>query len=292
MAYFIIKFCLFVPKTTYTLRCTPLWAHNDLLSRLDDTVRIALNSTFNCPLNDRCWAQATLPIRHGGLGIRKISSVALPAFLSSVHSSVNLVGSILGPSLCGVEVTCLAEARDTWLSATGPDLPLNLASQRQWDEPLCLKIRNHLVESSESEAERSRLLASCEPESGYWLNAIPSFSVGTLLERTTFSLAVSLRLGARTNEPHRCRCGVDVDPLGHHGLACRRSAGRIPRHAALNDVIRRALASSGVPAVLEPNGIVRDDGKRPDGMTLIPWKNGRSLDIELSNSIISLCIYF
>ncbi|KPI99184.1 Histone H2B.3 [Papilio xuthus] len=75
--------------------------------------------------------------------------------------------------------------RDTWLSAIGPDLPLNLASQRQWDEPLCLKIRNHLVESSESEAERSRLLASCEPESGYWLNAIPSFSVGTLLERTT-----------------------------------------------------------------------------------------------------------
>ncbi|KPJ03894.1 hypothetical protein RR46_01846 [Papilio xuthus] len=47
---------------------------------------------------------------------------------------------------------------------------------------------------------------------------------GTLLERTTFSLAVSLRIGARTNEPHRCRCGVNVDPLGHHGLACRRSA--------------------------------------------------------------------
>ncbi|KPJ12288.1 Retrotransposable element SLACS 132 kDa protein [Papilio machaon] len=160
MAYFIIKFCHFVPKTTYTLRCTPLWAHNDLLSRLDETIRVVLNSTFNCPLNDRCWAQATLPIRHGGLGIRKISCVALPAFLSSVYSSVNLVGSILGPSFCGVEVACLAEARDAWLSATGPDLPLNLASQRQWDEPLCMKTRNQLLESSENEAERSRLLAS------------------------------------------------------------------------------------------------------------------------------------
>ncbi|KAI5633763.1 hypothetical protein NE865_13510 [Phthorimaea operculella] len=26
---------------------------------------------------------------------------------------------------------------------------------------------------------------------------------------------------------------------------------------------------------LEPNGIVRTDGKRPDGLTLIPWQKGR-----------------
>lgn len=45
----------------------------------------------------------------------------------------------------------------------------------------------------------------------------------------------------------------------------------------MNDVIRRALVTVNVPAVLEPNGIARDDGKRPDGMTLIPWKNGRTL---------------
>ena len=31
-------------------------------------------------------------------------------------------------------------------------------------------------------------------------------------------------------------------------------------------VIRRALVSGGVPAVLEPVGVCRDDGKRLDGM--------------------------
>ncbi|KAJ0169558.1 hypothetical protein K1T71_014743 [Dendrolimus kikuchii] len=56
-----------------------------------------------------------------------------------------------------------------------------------------------------------------------------------------------------------------------------KSAGRIPRHAGLNDIIRRALVSADVPAVLEPNGLIRDDGKRPDGMTLIPWSLGRPL---------------
>ncbi|RVE47192.1 hypothetical protein evm_008160 [Chilo suppressalis] len=55
------------------------------------------------------------------------------------------------------------------------------------------------------------------------------------------------------------------------------SAGRVSRHACINDIIRRALMAINVPAVLEPSGIFRDDGKRPDGMTLIPWKQGRPL---------------
>ncbi|XP_047984805.1 uncharacterized protein LOC125225240 [Leguminivora glycinivorella] len=68
-----------------------------------------------------------------------------------------------------------------------------------------------------------------------------------------------------------------VDTLGHHGLSCARSAGRIPRHASINDVIRRALVSAKMPAILEPTGLARDDGKSPDGMTLVPWSMGRPL---------------
>lgn len=36
-----------------------------------------------------------------------------------------------------------------------------------------------------------------------------------------------------------------------------------------NDVSRRAFANDNIPAILEPNSIARDDGKRTDGMTLI-----------------------
>ncbi|XP_063545795.1 uncharacterized protein LOC134753786 [Cydia strobilella] len=71
-------------------------------------------------------------------------------------------------------------------------------------------------------------------------------------------------------------CGASVDRLGHHGLACSSGAGRLSRHAALNDILRRALVSANVPAALEPQ-IARDDGKRPDGMSLIPWRMGRAL---------------
>jgi len=33
----------------------------------------------------------------------------------------------------------------------------------------------------------------------------------------------------------------------------------------------------GIPAILELPGLLRGDGKRPDGTTLIPWSRGRSL---------------
>jgi hypothetical protein len=37
------------------------------------------------------------------------------------------------------------------------------------------------------------------------------------------------------------------------------------------------LTSIHVNSTLEPNGLSRDDGKRPDEMTLVPWINGQPL---------------
>lgn len=68
-----------------------------------------------------------------------------------------------------------------------------------------------------------------------------------------------------------------VESNGHNALSCGRCAGRFPRHHALNDVVRRALVSANVPCVLEPPGLSRTDGKRPDRLTLVPWHRGKCL---------------
>ncbi|XP_063547387.1 uncharacterized protein LOC134754868 [Cydia strobilella] len=276
--YSIIKHCLFVPKFIYILRGTHFWKYPTLVSKLDTLVVETITSIFNIPFDDRSWTQASLPIRFGGLGIRKISCVALPAFLSSVHGAQSLIEKILDPSIGSMEAAHCSEAMNVW-SITCPDTdpPANPCSQRQWDEPLCQLVRKNLLDTSTSLADRARLLATAEWESGLWLQALPSPNIGTFLDNTTFRLAASLRLGASTNQPHRCQCGAMVDILGHHGLSCVRSAGRMSRHASINDVIRRALVSAKVPAVLEPSGLARDDGKRPDGMTMVPWSMGRPL---------------
>ena len=76
---------------------------------------------------------------------------------------------------------------------------------------------------------------------------------------------------------HSCHCGGRMDSRGLHGLSCKYSAGRFPRHSAMNDVVKRALQKAGLPSVLEPPGLDRGDRSRPDGITVFPFSGGRSL---------------
>ena len=72
-------------------------------------------------------------------------------------------------------------------------------------------------------------------------------------------------------------CGADVSTHGTHGLSCRFSKGRHSRHAAVNDIVKRSLESAKIPCHLEPTGLFRSDGKRPDGASIVPWKGGKVL---------------
>lgn len=41
-------------------------------------------------------------------------------------------------------------------------------------------------------------------------------------------------------------------------------------------------ASAGTPVTKEPTGLFRTDGKRPDGLTLVPWKIDKSLCCDVT----------
>ena len=74
---------------------------------------------------------------------------------------------------------------------------------------------------------------------GLVLCAVPS-GLGTKLDNEYLRIVLGLRLGVPIVVGHTCVCGSKVDVFGTHGLSCRRSgAGRIPRHAAVNESIRR-----------------------------------------------------
>ena len=70
-------------------------------------------------------------------------------------------------------------------------------------------------------------------------------------------------------------------------MSCRMSAGRIGRHQHLNDIVCRALIKAGIPSVKEPPGLIRTDGKRPDGATQIPWASGKCLtwDVTVTDTL-------
>ena len=68
-----------------------------------------------------------------------------------------------------------------------------------------------------------------------------------------------------------------VDAPGRHALSCRKSTGCHHRHGELNESVLRSLVAARVPSHLEPTGLLRSDGRRPDSATLVPWKHGKTL---------------
>ena len=133
------------------------------------------------------------------------------------------------------------------------------------------------MESQPNEEERARILAVDSEHSSDWLHAIPIAPLGLKLDNTSLRIACGLRLGTPLCHPHKCQCGAGVTELGRHGLSCKSAGGRHSRHSQVNDLIKRALGTAQVPAIREPPGLSRQDGKRPDGLTLLPWSMGKSL---------------
>ena len=61
----------------------------------------------------------------------------------------------------------------------------------------------------------------------------------------------------------------------------------------LNDIRYRALTRASAPSVLEPPGLSRSDGKRPNGLTLIPWQRGKSVTwyVTVTDTVVDSYIH-
>ena len=152
--------------------------------------------------------------------------------------------------------------------------------QKAWDAAIVSTAAESLLENAPDDLVRARLLASSSKESGAWLHPLPISSLGLRMDDNTIRVAVDLRLGSTLCRPYSCQhCGAKVEHLATHmySLSCKKSEGRHYRHAAVNDILYRTLASAHIPSRLEPSDLNPSDGKRPDGVTMLPWKNGRPL---------------
>ena len=96
-------------------------------------------------------------------------------------------------------------------------------------------------------------------------------------------------------QAHQCPCRPLVEVNGLHGLSCKLGSGKHSRHASINDIIYRACCRADIPAVKEPTGLIRTDGKRPDGSTLVPWSTGKCVlwDVTITDTMApSTKMYF
>ncbi len=266
----LLRSAFAIPKLLYILRTAPCFL-SPSLDRFDGLQRSLIESICNIQLSDASWIQASLPIHSGGLGIRSADMLAPSAYLASAAGSDPISQAILPagmtPSLPSIQAQALVNWGKWVDQSVTPPLLIESCFSRL------------LIQQAANPRERARLQVCSQKESGH----------GSPLHQSA---------------PSNCRCAMQqfvslivfdwvliyvlpmtapivdgdrVDKTGLHGLSCRRSSGRLPSHNQLNTIIKQSLASANIPSVLEPQGLSRTDGKRPDGMTITPWAQGRLL---------------
>ena len=160
-------------------------------------------------LSSIAYSQATLPVSFGGLGVRLASDLALPAFLSSVMSSSDMVQQLLPLRMQNVggihDVRHISALRE-WESSAGVSLP-DSGHKKTWDlSPIKVKFEA-VMNIAQNQADRARLIVVSSRHAGDFLNAFPSSTVGTRLDNMSLRIAVALRLGANVCALHVCVCG-------------------------------------------------------------------------------------
>ena len=293
----LLRHSFAIPKVLFILRSAPCFLSNHL-EAFDGLLRSLLSSILNINLDhDASWLQAILPVRAGGLGVRRAAQLAPSAFLASAAGCSSLILEILPPCVHACADPHIESALTAWKqshSKSPPSLPES-SHQWVWDAQLIAATVTSLLDGAPSQQATARLLAVTTPESGAWLNALPISSLGLQMDDGVMRIAAGLRLGVAICHPHQCcscgtdvdslgvaichphqccSCGADVDSLGTHGLSCCSSSGRHCRLAAVNDIVKSSLDSAKIPSHLEPSGLYRSDGRRPDGASIVLWKGG------------------
>ena len=245
----------------------------------DQTIRESLVSILNIKLDGTSNIQYSLPVCLGGLGIRSLVDISIPAYLSSSYGTIAGVNALFPTLNPSQDISFFNSAKNIWLDRLGPtaELPGNQSIQAGWDLPYCQKKYDDLLSSAQSKAAKARLKAVASPHSSDWLNAVPVASLGLKLSDSNIRIACGLRLGSPLCHIHLCHCGKRVDESGTHGLSCQKSIGRLACHDHINKLIKQALGSAEITSRLEPKGTSIQDRKRPDGISYFPFKNGRCL---------------
>jgi len=202
--------------------------------------------------------------------------VAPSAFLASASGSSALISTILPNYNISTNLSDdLSKSFATWINLGGVTRPIAESVQHEWDIQITKHTQTQLLANERDERSRARLLACFAPHAGDWLSAPPLTSVGLRMSDQVIRIAAGLRLGTSLCAPHFCSCGETEYSSGIHGLSCQRSMGRHSRHSMVNDIIHRALIKARINSLREPSGIITGSNLRPDGVSLVPWNQGK-----------------
>ena len=222
----------------------------------------------------------TLPIRKGGLGLRKVVDYADISYEASTQINQPLIKQILLQSDILPDVTEVKDVRSEAL----------LVYSRKIDEK-----HNDITTSQDADTQRSIEQLS-EPGASSWLGALPLAEQGFNLTKGEFQDALALRYNRTVkNLPSKCPCGSTFTVT--HALNCHLGGFVNARHDNIRDVECSLLRSvvhdverePSLQPVLNREGYqetaILDDDARLDIRARGFWRDGQNafFDVRITN---------
>ena len=142
-SFSIPKLLLYILQTAPCFQSPHLQAYDELLRTiLSDICNISLN-------HESTWLHASLPVRAGGIRIRRAAQLALSAFMASSAGSSDLVHQILPPHMVAPN-PALQSALTAWHQGHAeppPSIPTS-HHQKVWDAPRIWATYDTLLDES------------------------------------------------------------------------------------------------------------------------------------------------
>ena len=194
-------------------------------ARITDTVRRGLrqaaSTVCNVNFDDTGWQQSTLPAAQVGLGLSSAENVSLPAYVSSLSATRQLVGQILLDAFESYPTSKVDSVAERW-TELGHELITSDKKpfQRYWLSAVHKALFRSLIASTPS-SRLARILTAAQVHPDDWITAYPIAQVWTRLDDETLRISVVLRVGLNVCLAHQCRCGATVKSDGLHAVSVR-----------------------------------------------------------------------
>lgn len=296
----LLRHCLDACRVAHLQRSTVIQRVGDAQERLSDALRKAAEDLVGMGVTEATWTQVTLPLRHGGLGIRD------PLQTQPAARMAALVGlEMYGRERVGVPDEALAHPSPDLLPSInalraqlGPnfeplaDWYLNLshlasatpdhASQRWWAEHVATEQHSRLCQLGTAR-DMARLQSQAGPVANGWMAVLPCRALRTDINDADYRLLLRWWLGlpllpmGRTL-PGCPLCSEPVDPFGDHFVCCDKN-GSTRRHNALRDALFEVLVQGAIPAAKE---VTSNNRRRPADILLIAWERGKDVALDLT----------
>ena len=298
VALSLLRHCEGFCKTVFYMRALRHQGDHKWLDKYDKEVDRVLAQILSSPgsdpdalMPDAARVQAALPVRIGGLGVRRAYDHWTAAAMGAASGTFDLCKHLdkhyrWDAGGWSHTATRYNELVDADARVNPEEQPQQILKQRDLSAPIITRQVSELRDTGDIQ-DRARLNSLQLPLAGAWITALPTPE--NVINPEEFRAVVRLRLGLAVHRDKALceQCGRPMDEFGIHALNCSHGGCTIRRHDRLRDLVGMLGSKAGLAPSLEPKHIVLGGTKPADIFFSIGVGDGkpRAVDCVVANPL-------